>query len=70
MELANKNKDFLTDHERAVMARHNAIMRDWRRMNDGERKPWRIFLRLAEKYGMTAMGVSKIVRRYQNIKAQ
>lgn len=70
MEQNKKNKEFLTDHERAVYARHNAIMRDWQRMNDGIIKPWRIYLRIANKYGMTAMGVSKVVQRYQNIKCE
>lgn len=65
-----KNKDFLTEHEKAVYQRHNAIMRDWQRMNDGILKPWRIYARIAEKYGMTSMGVSKVVNRYLNMRAQ
>lgn len=68
METTKENQEFLTEREKRLAKRNASIVEEFDQYNDGQVRPWRIYRRLADKHGLTAMGVYNIINRYKSIR--
>lgn len=68
MENQRKNDEFLTEREKRLAKRNASIVEEFDQYNDGQVRPWRIYRRLADKHGLTAMGVYNIINRLKSMR--